>query len=162
MRSLTLLGMIRISVDRLEMVVQMRLSSQTLRFRRIGVLLAAGIFGGGLTLPEANGQGASLEGSWSGGGHIVFPTGETEKARCRASFRRQGGESFGMSATCATASVKVQQSADLTRVSGDRYRGEFHNQEYGISGSIRITISGNRLNASLNGGGGSAVFSLSR
>ncbi len=144
------------------MVVQMQLSSQTLRIGRIGALLLAVGMLGVATLPEANGQGVSLEGSWSGGGQIVFPSGEREKARCRASFRRQGGDSFGMSATCATASAKVQQSAELTRVSGDRYRGEFHNQEFGISGSIRITISGNRLNASLNGGGASAEFSLSR
>ena len=144
------------------MVVQMRLSSQNLRFRRIGVLLAAAGALGVASLLEANGQGASLEGSWSGGGQIVFPSGEKEQARCRASFRRQGGDSFGMNATCATASAKVQQSAEVTRVSGDRYRGEFFNQDFGISGSIRITISGNRLNASLNGGGGSAEFSLSR
>lgn len=126
-----------------------------------GVLLSAGLLVV-LTPPEAVGQGASLEGSWSGGGQIVFPSGEKEQARCRANFRRQGGNSFDMSATCATASVKVQQSAEVTRVSGDRYRGEFQNQEYGISGSIRITISGNTLSASLNGGGGSAEFSLRR
>lgn len=140
----------------------MKLSSQSLRFQRIGALLLAAGMLAVASLPEANGQGASLEGAWSGGGQIVFPSGEKEQARCRASFRRQGGDSFGMSATCATASAKVQQSAEITRVSGDRYRGEFHNQEFGISGSIRIVVSGNRLDASLSGGGGSAQFSLSR
>lgn len=138
------------------------LSSQTLWLRRTGTLLLAASAIGVWALPDANSQGASLEGSWSGGGQIVFPSGEKEQARCRASFRRQGGDSFGMNATCATASAKVQQSAEVTRVSGDRYRGEFQNTEFGISGSIRITISGNKLNASLNGGGGSAEFSLSR
>jgi hypothetical protein len=82
----------------------------------------------GLAWHAAYGQGANLEGSWSGGGQIVFPSGETEKARCRASFRRS----------------------------------EFFNQEFGLSGSIRITVNGNSLNASLTGGGGSASFSLSR
>ncbi|MDX2157204.1 MAG: hypothetical protein SFW09_11905 [Hyphomicrobiaceae bacterium] len=116
----------------------------------------------GVSSLEASGETVSLEGSWSGGGQIVFPSGESERARCRASFRRQGGDSFGMSATCATASARVQQSAEVTRVSGNRFRGEFFNQEYGISGSIRITVQGNSLNASLSGGGGSAQFSLSR
>jgi hypothetical protein len=116
----------------------------------------------GLAWHAAYGQGANLEGSWSGGGQIVFPSGETEKARCRASFRRSGGDSFGMSAVCATASARVQQSAEIVRVSGNRYRGEFFNQEFGLSGSIRITVNGNSLNASLTGGGGSASFSLSR
>lgn len=116
----------------------------------------------GLLSGEATGQGMNLEGSWSGGGQIVFPSGEKEPARCRAKFTRQGGGSFEMSATCATASARVQQSAEITRVSDDRYRGEFQNQEYGITGSIRITVSGNTLSASLNGGGGSAQFSLRR
>ncbi len=103
-----------------------------------------------------------LAGSWGGGGKIVFPSGETERARCRASFRRQGGNSYAMSAVCATASARVQQTAEVTRVAANVYRGEFFNQEHGISGSIRITLRGDRLNASLSGGGGSAVFSLSR
>ena len=117
---------------------------------------------GALALPMAEGQETNLEGSWSGGGQIVFPSGEKERARCRASFRRKGGGSYGMNATCATASVRVQQTAEITRVAGNRYRGEFFNQEYGISGSVRITVSGNRLNASLAGAGGTAEFALSR
>lgn len=135
-----------------------RLSRRTRRASAI----AAGFMASALALPMAEGQETSLEGSWSGGGQIVFPSGEKERARCRASFRRQGGSSYGMSATCATASVRVQQTAQVTRVSGNRYRGEFFNAEYGISGSVRITVSGNRLNASLAGAGGTAEFALSR
>lgn len=123
-----------------------------------GITLLAGCLGAS----PSSAQSRALEGTWSGGGRIVFPSGETERARCRASFRRQGGNSYGMSATCATASVRVHQNAEITRVSDNRYRGEFYNEEHGISGSIRITISGNRLSAALSGGGGSADFSLSR
>lgn len=129
---------------------------------RCASVLAAGFVAGALALPAAEAEQAGLEGSWSGGGHIVLPSGERERARCRASFRRHGSNTYGMSATCATASTRVQQSAQIQHVSGNRYRGEFFNQEYGISGSVRITVSGNRLNASLSGGGGSAEFSLSR
>ena len=127
------------------------------------VIVVAGVAGDSLieAKPVAA-QGVSLEGAWSGGGQIVFPSGEKERARCRASFRKQGGNSYGMSATCATASAKVQQTAEISLVSGNRYRGEFFNQEFGISGSVRITVNGNRLNASLSGGGGSAEFSLNR
>lgn len=133
------------------------------KFYLAGVIFAATVGVVAVTNPKRAMSGeAGLEGAWSGGGHIVFPSGEREHARCRAHFRRQGGSSFDMSATCATPSVKVQQSAEITRVSSDRYRGEFQNQEYGISGSIRITINGNTLNASLNGGGGSAQFNLRR
>jgi hypothetical protein len=123
----------------------------------IGMAVTAGI------VPDkAVAEGPSLEGAWSGGGRIVFPSGESERARCRASFRRQGGESFGMSAVCATPSTRVQQSAEITRVSANRYRGEFFNAEFGLSGSIRIIVNGDSMDASLSGGGGSAEFNLSR
>lgn len=110
----------------------------------------------------AGSQSVSLEGSWSGGGMVVFPSGERERARCRASFRRQSENRFGMNAVCATASARVAQTAAITRVSGNRFAGEFQNAEYGISGSIRLTVHGNSLSASLNGGGGTAHFELSR
>jgi hypothetical protein len=107
-------------------------------------------------------QTLSLEGTWNGGGHVRFPSGDTERARCRATFHRRGGNSFDMSATCATASVRVQQTAVLERIGPNRFAGEFYNAEYGISGSIAITLKGQSLAASLNGAGASAHFNLGR
>jgi hypothetical protein len=107
------------------------------------------------------GQDARLSGAWNGSGTITTPSGNTEKARCRATFQ-PAGSGATMSATCATASVRVQQQAELDRIAPGRYRGDFRNIEYGITGSIRISVSGNALTASLNGGGGSATFNLSR
>lgn len=104
----------------------------------------------------------SLTGSWGGGGKIVFPSGETERARCRATFYRRAANVYSMNAVCATASVRVEQFAAIRRVGGNVYRGDFYNQEHGIGGSIKITVRGKKLNASLAGGGGSALFSLSR
>lgn len=102
-----------------------------------------------------------IAGSWSGSGTVVFPSGEKEKARCRATFRTAGNSAV-MSATCATPSARVQQVASVDRVAPGRYRGDFRNDEFGITGSIRIVVSGNSLTASLDGGGGTAEFRLSR
>ena len=105
----------------------------------------------------------SLAGSWAGGGTIVYPSGETERARCRATFRSSGGGGVAMHAVCATASVRVSQNASLSQLTHTTYSGEFTNIEYGISGSIRIRMHGsNKISASLNGGGASAQFSLNR
>jgi hypothetical protein len=123
-------------------------------------LLAATVVVSG-SLP-ARGQQAGLEGSWSGSGRVALPSGTTERARCRATFRRQSGNTFGMSAQCATASVRVAQTAALERVGANRFTGNFYNAEYAVSGTITIMVNGNRLNASLSGGGGSASFALSR
>jgi hypothetical protein len=105
---------------------------------------------------------ASLEGSWSGGGTVRFPSGQSERARCRATFRKGGGSAFAMTAICATPSARVEQKAQLNRTGPNRFAGEFQNAEYNVSGSINITVSGGTLNASLSGGGGSAYFSLGR
>ena len=140
----------------------MRYSQALMTIRTVAVVAASLTVAFLAASPRVAAEGPNIEGSWSGGGRIVFPSGETERARCRARFHRQGGESFGMSAVCATASARVHQSAEITRITGNRYRGEFHNQEYGLSGSIRIVVNGNSIDASLSGGGGSAQFSLSR
>jgi hypothetical protein len=48
------------------------------------------------------------------------------------------------------------------RLTSTTYSGEFHNTEYNLSGSIRIRIQGNKLTASLSGGGGTAHFVLAK
>ncbi len=106
-------------------------------------------------------QQNSIGGTWSGGGTVTLKSGNVEKVRCRATFS-PSGNGASMSATCANATAKVTQTAELTRVNASRYVGEFQNLEFNISGSIRITISGNTLTASMSGGGGSASMSMNR
>jgi hypothetical protein len=67
-----------------------------------------------------------------------------------------------MRAICATASLRVTQTASLAQLTSNTFSGEFYNTEYNLSGSIPVRVQGNRLNASLNGGGGSAQFSMNR
>ncbi len=114
-----------------------------------------------LSMPSVAAEG-NLAGSWSGGGTVNFASGEKERARCRATFRQSSSRSYSMRATCSTPSGSVSQNAQITRVSATRFSGEFQNQEYGINGTIYISLRGNRLTASLVAGGGSANFSLSR
>lgn len=121
---------------------------------------AATVLGASVSPSPASAQ--SILGSWSGGGTIIFPSGETERARCRATFRNTGGGGVAMTGICATASVRVSQSATLSRLTANTYSGEFYNTEYNIAGSIRIRLQGNRINASLSGGGASAQFVLGR
>jgi hypothetical protein len=105
---------------------------------------------------------ADIAGAWSGGGKVRFSTGNTESARCRATFRRRGTNNYTMVAVCATASARAEQTATLTRSGGNRYSGEFNNAEFGISGAISITVNGGSMSVSLNGGGASAQLNLSR
>ncbi len=119
----------------------------------------AATFGDGVA-NKATAQSANLKGSWSGSGRVVLPSGDVERARCRASFKQQTPRSFSMNAICATSSVRIVQSATLRQVSGGEFAGQFYNREYDISGSIRVTLRGDRLSAFLSGGGGSGAFDL--
>jgi hypothetical protein len=114
----------------------------------------------GSSFSPAQAESASLVGSWSGSGSIAFTSGSKERARCHAHYAKTGESSYAMSATCATASAKVDQSATLTRVGANSYVGSFFNQQYNTGGSIRITISGGRQSVRLSGEAGTAMFSL--
>jgi hypothetical protein len=111
--------------------------------------------------PSAAEPGASLAGSWSGGGWVSFASGSKEKARCHARYTG-GGDTYTVSATCATASGKASQTATVYKVSGGRYRGSFVNSEYNVRGSIRVVVHGKSQSVSLSGDGASAQLNLSR
>jgi uncharacterized protein (DUF2147 family) len=124
------------------------------------VLLAMAAFAA--TASCALAQSTSLDGSWSGGGKLTLPSGATESARCRVSYSRESKSSYSANASCATASGRVNQTANLRQTGANSYSGSFHNPEYGISGSIQVTVSGSSQSVSLNGGGASASLRLSR
>jgi hypothetical protein len=121
-------------------------------------LLVAGLalFGGRPAIAE------SLEGSWSGGGSVAFGSGQHERAKCRAQYRRASGRAYTVTATCATPSGRATQTAVLRQVGGNTYQGQFHNSEYNVSGTILVTVGGNRQSGRLTSDSGSASLELRR
>jgi hypothetical protein len=123
--------------------------------------------GEGQTAPAAAApakkEAVGLEGSWSGGGSVSFAaTGGKEQARCRAYYRRASKDSYRLQATCATPSGKANQIATVHKVGENRYRGNFHNPDYDITGTIFVVVNGNSQNVRLTSSSGWAVFRLSR
>jgi hypothetical protein len=110
-----------------------------------------------IAAPQARSEG--LAGSWSGGGTVVFSDGHRERASCRAHYSG-GGSSVSLSARCATPSGAVDQSASLRKTGPNSYSGSFFNPQYGISGSIHVSVHGNTQNVSLRSGSGSANLTL--
>lgn len=107
-------------------------------------------------------EARGLEGSWSGGGSVQFATGGSEQARCKAHYSRASKDSYRLRATCATPSGKANQTATVHKVGENRYRGNFHNPDYDITGTIFVVVSGNSQNVRLTSSSGSAIFRLSR
>ena len=108
----------------------------------------------------ANGGGA-LDGTWNGGGSVMFGSGQAEKARCRATFNKTSKFSYDILATCATPSGKVSQTATV-RGSGSKYHGTFYNADFDLSGAINITVSGRSQTVRLSSTKANAVLRLTR
>ncbi|MFT3730003.1 MAG: hypothetical protein QM780_01070 [Hyphomicrobium sp.] len=115
-----------------------------------------------LAVGEARAEAVLLVGTWSGNGNINFSSGSKETARCRAYFSKTGERSYAMSASCATSSAKVEQTAELTKVGANTYVGRFFNEQYNTGGSIKITVSGRTGSVNLAGEAGTAFFRLRR
>ena len=113
-----------------------------------------------LSGPSEADPGLSLAGSWSGGGWVAFSTGSKERASCRASYQKNGGDSYTLQATCATSSGKASQTATIYKVSANRYRGSFFNSDFNIHGTIRVAVNGSSQSVDLSGEGASASLSL--
>lgn len=118
-----------------------------------GVALGAGASGA---------EPVNIEGRWSGGGTVSFASGSNEKARCNVTYRRNSAYSYSASAVCATASGRVAQTARLSRSSDTTFEGSFHNSEYGVSGSVYISVRGGTQYVKLSSDSGSASLKLSR
>lgn len=129
----------------------------------IGLAAAVGLAISGLTVGGSPAAAAGeLAGSWSGGGAVTLASGQKEKARCKARYTKASAKSYVMSATCATPSAKVSQTAQLRRTGANSYAGTFFNPEYGITGRIRVSVSGGRQHVYLSGDAGRAAFSLKK
>jgi hypothetical protein len=112
---------------------------------------------------SAQADPVNLSGTWSGSGSVQFASGAREKARCRASFTPSSSKSYRVSGTCATQSGKVTQNAEVFRMTAERYRGNFHNPEFDISGTISINMHGERsMTATLTTSNGTGVLVMRR
>ncbi len=126
------------------------------------MLLSSGLAGflAAVTLTPALAE-ADLSGAWKGGGTVTFNSGAKEHARCRARFSPSGVRAYDVSATCATQSGTVSQTA-FVRGRGSSYRGTFYNPEFDTSGKIHISVSGQSQVVRLTSNKGSAIIRLSR
>jgi hypothetical protein len=107
-------------------------------------------------------QSTGLDGIWSGSGSVSFASGGKETARCRLQYSLTSNGSYLLSGVCATTSGRASQSATLQRVGANTYRGRFYNSEYAVSGTIHVTVSGNRQTARLTSERGSVSIELRR
>jgi hypothetical protein len=110
----------------------------------------------------ANAQSSSIEGTWSGGGYAQLSSGQREKIRCRVRYTRETADVFGVSAVCASPSLKVTQTGTISRVAANRFVGDLYNPEFDVSGRIRVVVSGSQQSVTMSSSKGSGSLTLSR
>ncbi len=109
---------------------------------RLPTLMLASLLA--FSVPSGSAHADKLAGTWTGTGYAAPASGQREKIACRITYSPQGSKVFAVVATCASPSMKVVLSGQLTMVDQNRYVGEVYNAEYNISGRARVVISGSR------------------
>lgn len=128
---------------------------KAMRTLGVALILSLGAFAG----PAA---ADTLSGTWSGSGSVSPKDGKTERVRCRITYSPQGASTVGVSATCASSSTTIHQTGSLSKVSDSKYVGDFYNNEYDISGRVRVSVSGSSQTVTFSSARGSGSVSLSR
>lgn len=103
-----------------------------------------------------------LAGNWSGSGYLMPKSGAKENVQCRVGYEKQTATVFRVSATCATASVKIIQTGEVLEVGADRYVGDFYNPQFDASGRVRVQLAGSRQSVTFSGPLGHGALTLSK
>lgn len=106
--------------------------------------------------------GSLLEGNWSGSGYVQPSNGAREKVTCRVNYHQLNDTVHAVKATCATASLKIVQTGEVSTVREGRYIGDFANAEYNVSGSIRVVVNGNTQSVTFTSASGGGTLALKR
>jgi hypothetical protein len=107
-----------------------------------------------------SGPFAGFDGSWSGSGTVSLSDGTTERIRCRASYKVDGGGS-GLQQTlrCASDSYKFDLSSNVT-TQGDRIVGTWSEASRNINGNLQGTAGGGRIEVFVEAAGFAATLNL--
>ena len=99
-----------------------------------------------------------FHGWWIGRGRLGYKSGQIEKVKCRATYRRaKAADSMKQSFRCATASGAVDISSQI-RLVGEKLVGSWKERKYEVEGQLegkavpggfRVKVSGPDVNANM-------------
>jgi hypothetical protein len=103
-----------------------------------------------------HGPFAGLSGTWSGGGFIRLASGQRERLRCRANYRvAENGTRLQQSLRCASDSYRFDVNSNIVSEDGG-LTGSWSESSRNASGRLSGRVSGNRIQARIDGTGFSA------
>jgi hypothetical protein len=133
-----------------------RLYWQAIKFAGVGAALM-------LSVSVGNAQSspfAGFGGSWSGTGTVSLSDGTTERIRCKASYKVDGGGS-GLQQTlrCASDSYKFDLSSNVTS-QGNSISGTWSEASRNINGNLQGKAGGGQIDVFVEAAGFAATLNL--
>ena len=125
--------------------------------RPVGSLIAAASFVSILAYSSASfaqsGPFTGLDGAWNGTGTVTLADGNSERIRCRASYKvGSSGGALQQTLRCASDSYKFDLSSDVTS-SGNNVTGNWSEASRGVSGQITGTATPGQINVLVQASG---------
>jgi hypothetical protein len=129
----------------------------------VGAVKAAGI-GAALLFSVSAGHAqsgpfAGFDGSWNGAGTVTLSDGTSERIRCRATYKVDGGSALAQTLRCASDSYKFDLSSDVTS-QGDQVTGSWGEASRNIYGNLQGTAGGGRIDVFVEAAGFAANLTL--
>lgn len=94
---------------------------------------------------------ATLNGSWSGSGRIVYTDGSSEGIHCNA-FYTGSGRDLSMAIQCKSDRNPIHIRSKL-RIDGSRASGEWEERTFNASGNASGNVGPNSMSLKVSGGG---------
>ena len=107
-----------------------------------------------------SGPFAGFSGAWSGNGTVALSDGTTERIRCKADYKVDGGGlALKQTLRCASDSYKFDLSSDVTS-QGDRISGIWSEASRNINGNLQGTAGGGEIQVFVEAAGFAANLTL--
>lgn len=107
-----------------------------------------------------SGPFAGLDGAWNGTGTVTLSDGNSERIRCRASYKvAGGGQAMQQTLRCASDSYKFDLSSNVTS-SGDNVTGSWAEASRGVNGSVTGRANPGQINVLVEAAGFAANLTV--
>lgn len=121
----------------------------------IGAMLMLSVSAG----QAQSGPFAGFDGSWNGSGTVTLSDGSSERIRCRATYRINGGNALSQTLRCASDSYKFDLSSNVTS-QGDNVSGNWSEASRGINGNLNGRAGGGQIDVFVEAAGFAASITL--
>ena len=131
--------------------------AQAVRAAGVGAALMLSVTAGHA---QSSGPFAGFNGTWSGNGTVSLSDGSTERIRCKADYKVDGGGmALKQNLRCASDSYKFNLSSEVTS-QGDRISGNWSEASRNVFGNLQGTAGGGQIDVFVEAAGFAANLTL--